>query len=86
MENLQPIEDYLRKGEYPENISSKTEKANFRRKCRQNFKFENGSLYYKKNTKAAGEDWRMCVRSIEEKSRILEDCHAGIIIIVALVK
>ncbi len=30
-------------GEYPETINGKTEKANFRRRCRQNFKFENGS-------------------------------------------
>ncbi|XP_064383224.1 uncharacterized protein LOC135348618 isoform X3 [Halichondria panicea] len=78
MENLQEIENYLRKGEYPPTINSKTEKANFRRKCRQNFKFENGSLYYKKHTKAAdAADWRICVRSNEEKSRILEDCHAA---------
>ncbi len=45
---MEPIENYLRKGEYPETINGKTEKANFRRRCRQNFKFENGSLcdYY----------------------------------------
>ncbi len=38
----------IRKAEYPETINGKTEKANFRRRCRQNFKFENGSLrdYY----------------------------------------
>ncbi len=44
MENYNLL-NYLRKGEYPETINGKTEKANL---CRQNFKFENGSLcdYY----------------------------------------
>ncbi len=44
---LQPIENYLRKGEYPETINGKTEKANFEEDADmvQNFKFENGSYY-----------------------------------------
>ena len=72
MENLQEIENYLRKGEYPPTINSKTEKENFRRKCRQNFKFENGSLYYKKHTKAQLTGGYVCaaMRRNQESSKI----------------
>ena len=44
MEELQQIEDYLHRGIYPEGLS-KGEKANFRRKCKNNYKFEDGVLY-----------------------------------------
>ena len=39
LQNLQEIQDYLQRGEYPSGLD-KGEKANFRRKCKNNFKFE----------------------------------------------
>ena len=47
MEDLTAVDTYLRKGEYPSGIG-KGEKANLRRRCRNNFKLEGGVLYYKK--------------------------------------
>ena len=47
MEDLAEVDAYLRRGEYPMGMS-KGEKANLRRKCRNNFKLGGGMLYYKK--------------------------------------
>ena len=79
MEDLTAIDTYLRKGEYPCGMS-KGEKANLRRRCRNNFKLEDGLLYYKKAPSIAddSEGWKICVRSSEEKLKILESCHAGV--------
>ncbi len=74
--DLQDIENYLRQGDYPEGTQKK-DKANFRRKCRNNFKFEDGQLLYKKclSTGKATEqmpgasEWKICIRSEEEKKR-----------------
>ena len=41
------VENYLLRGKYLEGYT-KGEKANLRRKCRNNFKIEAGILYYKK--------------------------------------
>ena len=68
MEDLAVVDAYLSRGEYPSGLS-KGEKANLRRKCRNNFKLEEGVLYYKKANKDS--DWKICVRSIES-------CHAGV--------
>ena len=59
---------------------SKAEKANLRRKCRNNFKIEDGVLHYRKNGGSEKEEdhWRICIRSVEEKGRILESCHSGV--------
>ena len=46
-ERLQGIENYLRRGEYPAGTEKK-DKPNFRRRYRNNYKFEGGILYYKK--------------------------------------
>ena len=81
MEDLTAVDTYLRKGEYPSGIG-KGEKANLRRRCRNNFKLEGGVLYYKKALSAKeSEDqseWKICVRSNEEKQKIMESCHAGV--------
>ena len=55
---------------------SKGDKANLRRKC----KFNCGVLYFKRAKKGEGdgEGWMICVRTEDEKRRILESCHAGI--------
>ena len=75
MEDFTEVEAYLRRGEYPGGLN-KGEKANLRRRCRNNFKLDKEVLYYKK---AGGEsEWKICVRSEDEKKRIMESCHAGV--------
>ena len=62
---------------------TKADKANLRRKCRNNFKTESkmGVLYYRKNVEKGDKQedslWRICVRTCEDEMRILESCHAG---------
>lgn len=77
MDNLAQIESYLRFGTYPEGMS-KGEKSNLRRKCHKNFKFSDGTLYHRTAAASDKEKWRACVRSEEEKERILESCHDGV--------
>ena len=74
----------IRRGEYPAGTVKK-DKPNFRR-CRKNCKFERGILYYKKcsGKKTAtssdqfpgASEWRVCVRSEEEKKTILGVIHS----------
>ena len=64
-------------GKYPAGYS-KTDKANLRRKCRDNFKLEDGLLYYRKKTAKETESWRTCVQVDFEKKRIMERCHSGV--------
>ena len=47
MEELEAVENYLLRGAYLSGLS-KGEKANLRRKCKDNFKLEDGILYYKR--------------------------------------
>ena len=65
------VEDYLRMNQYP----TKGDKANLRRKC-INFQFDCGvhALFQKrlKNGEGDGEGWKICVRTEDEKRRILE--------------
>ena len=76
---MDDIENFLRNAKYPDGLS-KGEKANFRKKVKNNYRIDRGQLYYKK----AGDDgadasvWKMCVRSEEEKGRILKSCHEGL--------
>ena len=42
------VETYLRSSQYPKGMT-KGEKANLRRKCKNNFMFETEMLYYKKD-------------------------------------
>ena len=71
------VNDYLRMNQYPKGIS-KGDKANLRRKCK-NFKFDCGVLYFRRVKKGEGDEegWKICVRTEDEKRRILESCHAG---------
>ena len=46
---LSVVEDYLLRGNYPDGFS-KAEKANLRRKCRNNFMMDKGVLHYRMNT------------------------------------
>ena len=71
------VETYLRCSQYPKGMT-KGEKANLRRKCKNNLKFETEMLYYKKDGIDEVSKWKICVRSDDEKRRILESCHSGI--------
>ena len=46
-----------------------------------NYKAEDGKLYYSKQARKGeannGQSWKMCVRSEEEKLRVLQACHAS---------
>ena len=57
VEDLAAVDAYVRRGEYPSGIT-KGEKANLRRKCRNNFKLEEEVLYYKKASDES--DWKIC--------------------------
>ena len=52
--------------------SPKAEKANLRRKCRNNYNMEDGVLHYRKNANGKEAMWRTCIRSDEEKKRVME--------------
>ena len=74
--------NYICKWQYPDSFQ-KGEKANLHRRCRNNFKFEDGILYYRKDSKKSevnesNDVWRICVGSDEEKNRIMESCHAKV--------
>ena len=58
--------------QYPKGLS-RGDKANLRRKCK-NFKFD----CRVKKGEGDEEGWKICVRTEDEKRRILESCHAGI--------
>lgn len=77
MDELKTIELYLLRGEYPTDYT-KAAKANLRRKCRDNYKLEDGMLYYRRNVSNECEPWRICVRTEDEKMSVLESCHGGV--------
>ena len=63
------VETYLRSSQYLKGMT-KGEKANFRRKCKM--------LYFKKDGIDEASQWKICVRSDNEKRQILESYHSGI--------
>ena len=75
---FEDVENYLLRGKYPFGME-KGEKANLRRRCRNNSKVAEGILYFRKAVKgdSDGVQWRVCTRSEEEKKRIMESCHSG---------
>ena len=75
MEQLKNIEQYF---EYPTGYTRADKVANLRRKCRNNFKLEEGILYYRRNVLNENEPWRICVHTEDEKKRVLESCHSGV--------
>lgn len=78
-DTMEDIENFLRNAQYPEGLS-KGEKANFQRKVNNNFKLDDGLLCYKKaqDDGSDGSVWKTCIRSEEEKMRVLKSCHEGI--------
>ena len=79
MDDLNAVEKYILRGEYPDNFT-KAEKANLRRRCRNNFQLADGVLKYRTAIKPGKEEeeWRVCIQTVEEKTRILESCHGGL--------
>ena len=78
IDSLSTIEDHLLNGVYPPSFS-KNEKCSLRRRCRNNFKLEDGILMYQSRNRnsTSEETWRICVRTVKEKIRVLRSCHAG---------
>ena len=85
MEEYDDIYEYLENKMYPEGLS-KNGKRNWRRKCQENFKIENGQLFHRKSDlrsplKEQQEQiepaWRLCIRTKEEKERILKASHSS---------
>lgn len=66
--------NYLSAQEYPATASTKDKKRNFRRKCRDNFKLEDGQLKYRKK---GSEDWRVFIARRQDRRRILQNCHGS---------
>ena len=54
----------------------RVDKANLRRKCRNNFKTEDGVMYYRKNEEK-GRVFIMENRTCEDEMRILESLSCG---------
>ena len=71
MEELKNIEQYLLQGKYLTRYTQ-AYKANLHRKCQNDFKLEEGILYYRRNILNENEDWRICVHMEDEKKCVLE--------------
>ena len=67
--DVKDVLDYLKFNLYPGNISTKNEKSNFRKQCK-NFKIENGLLFYKKTHARV-------ISSADEQLRIIKMIHYG---------
>ena len=79
MEDYECIFTYLESGIYPAGLS-KNEKRNLRRKCNENFKVENGQLYYRRSNRCTTQEeceWKLCIKTVEEKQRVLRSCHSS---------
>ena len=62
------MENYLRHQKFPDGISTKGDKANFRRACKK-FSVANGQLMYKAN--------RLVVTDKQRRIDIIHDVHQG---------
>ena len=79
MEDYERIFTYLESGIYPAELL-KNEKRNFRRKCKENYKVENGQLHYRRSSRSrctTQEEWKLCIKNTEDKERILKSCHSS---------
>ena len=87
MEEFNDVYSYLESCTYPEGLS-KDAKRKWRRKCKENFKIENGQLYRKKSDRKPMSErqdeqekkapvWRLCIKTTEEKRRILKSSHSS---------
>ena len=86
MEEYVDVYAYLESNKYPEGLL-KDSKRNWRRKCRENFKIENGQLFHRKGDRKAvkeqeqehgSNEWKLCIKTSEEKERIMRSCHSSV--------
>lgn len=77
MEELKIVKRYLLHNDYPPGYT-KADKVNLRCKCRNNFKLEEGMLYYRRHVSDEEEPWRIRMHTEDEKRRVLESCHGGV--------
>ncbi len=88
MEDYEDIFRFCESNVYPSGLS-KEGKRNYRRKCQENFKVENGQLFHRKSDRgkqphAQSADsvqnecgWKLCVKTEDEKERVLKSCHSS---------
>ncbi len=80
MEDYDDIFRFCEGRGYPAKLTD-PEKRNFRRKCKENFKVDGGQLYYKRSdrgTQSLSErPWKLCIKTTEEKERVLKSCHSS---------
>ena len=80
MEVYDEVYKFCEEREYPSGLS-KDEKRNFRRRCTDSFMVNDGQLYYRKFSRRKSSeqqnDWKLCVKSLDEKERILTSCHSS---------
>ena len=82
MEQYDDIFEYLQNNTYPEGLS-KDSKRNWRHKCTENYKIQEGQLFHRKSTRSKSKEqkdeseWKRCVRTQEEKERMLKSCHSS---------
>ncbi len=85
MEDYTAVYSYLENNEYPEGLT-KDGKRNWRRRCCENFKIENGQLFHRKCDRKKKEqeqqepnqsEWKRCIKTNEEKDRIFRSCHSS---------
>ena len=69
----QNIYNYLSTQQYPATLDDK-HKINFRRKCKDNFKLEDGHLKYRKK---GSQQWKLYIARKKEKSWIFQSCHSS---------
>ena len=79
MEGYEEIYRFCEDNVYPCGLS-KDQKCNFRRKCHENFKIDEGQLYYRKSNRGKSDmqaKWMLAVKTVAEKERVLKSCHSS---------
>ena len=69
------LDAYLRKRRVPQ-WNEKERKQTLEGNVATISSLEEGVLYYKKASDES--DWKFCIRSTDEKGKIMESCHVGI--------
>ena len=71
------LNEYAAFHRYPTG-SSKNQRRIIRRRCLENFRAEDGVLYYSQlASDSPDRKWKIVVRSEEERRRIMESCHSS---------
>ena len=56
---------------------SKNQRRIIRRRAKEHFKLKNGRLFYSSGKTRAGSKWRLVIKEMNERKRILASCHSG---------